>query len=88
MRHNATVFIEARSPGLIPAGNLAQELDGEDFVSETTDGAAGNQGSERKRSMGWFALIGFARGLALPVLVAGPILSLGQMRSLSRWPRS
>jgi hypothetical protein len=77
MRHHATDFIEARSPGLIPAGNLAQALDGEDIVSETIDGAAGNQGSERKRSMGWFALVGFSRGLIPFVGFCWPLLLLG-----------
>jgi hypothetical protein len=46
-------------------------------VSETTDKAAGHQGSERKRSMGWFALVGFARGLAFHVILGGPLLLLG-----------
>jgi hypothetical protein len=77
LRRGPTVFIHVRGTGLIPAGDVAKALDGEDVVSETTDGAAGHQGGERKRSMGWFALVGFARGLALPVMVGGPILLLG-----------
>jgi hypothetical protein len=46
-------------------------------VSETTDKAAGHQGSERKRSMGWFVLVGFARGLMPFVGFCWPILLLG-----------
>jgi hypothetical protein len=46
-------------------------------VSATTDGAAGNQGCEPKRSMGWFALVGFARGLVPFVGFCWPLLLLG-----------
>jgi hypothetical protein len=46
-------------------------------VSATMDGAAGYQGSERKRSMGWFALVGFARGLIPFVGFCGPLLLPG-----------
>jgi hypothetical protein len=63
--------------GLIPAGDVAQALDGEEIVSETTDAALGYQGSERKESMGWFALVGFARGLVPFVGFCWPLLLLG-----------
>jgi hypothetical protein len=63
--------------GLTPAGNLAQAFDGEDIVPETTDAALGLEGSEPKGSMGWFALVGFARGLIPFVGFCGPLLLLG-----------
>jgi hypothetical protein len=66
-----------RGTGLNPAGDVAKALDGQDIVSATTDGAAGQQGSEPERSMGWFALVGFARGLIPFVGYCGPLLLLG-----------
>ena len=63
--------------GLIPAGDVAQALDGEEIVSETTDAALGYQGSEPKESIGWFALLGFAEGLVPFVGFCLPLLLLG-----------
>jgi hypothetical protein len=44
-------------------------------VPETTDSALGLEGSEPKGSMGWFALVGFARGL-IPFVSIGCLLLL------------